>query len=84
MTTTVSTQFQWRKIEVTVSVLRSLCIFVALAAVGLGIAMGILPKFYGTGGPTTVEVDGMESPTVSFILVRKFPYLFNAAIILIY
>jgi len=43
--------------------------FVALAAVGLGIAMGILPNYY-EAGITASEYGGMSSPTVSFVFVE--------------
>jgi hypothetical protein len=72
MTKMTSSQFSWQTAEAAVIFLRALCALVSLAAIGLGIVMGVLPSNYGVPLNYTGDYGGMHSPTVSFIFVREF------------
>jgi hypothetical protein len=72
-----SPQLPWKKLEIAILIVRAICILASLAAVGFGIAMGLLPSYYGDAEFIPSEYGGMTTPTVSLVLVgRLFLILF--------
>jgi hypothetical protein len=71
MRTITLSQLSWQTAEASVIFLPALCALVSLAAIGLEIAMGVLPSDYGVSLDYTGDYGGMHSPTVSFIFVRQ-------------
>jgi hypothetical protein len=71
-------RLQWKRIEIAILIVRAICILVSLPAVGLGIAIEILPIYYGYTGFIPSEDGGITSPTILFVLVRRMlPILFT-------
>jgi hypothetical protein len=65
-------QLSWQTVEATFIFLRAFYTLISLAAIGLGIMIGVLPSNYGVPLNYTGDYSGMHSPTVSFIFVREF------------